>query len=184
MPLFIILLTIPLIEIGLFVVIGGEIGLWPTLAVVLLTAIIGATAIRSQGRSVMQDLNRINDPKKVSEAMLTGAFIIVAGLLLLTPGFLTDTIGLLLLAPPVRAAIARHAAARMQAAAMRGAASGGVFWSVGGAAGGAARPQPSPQPSNDDAPPAGLEGPRKPSGRPMPDADDAVIVDRPDEPRP
>ncbi len=173
MPLFLLLLTIPLIEIGLFIAIGGEIGLWPTLAVVVITAIVGAAAIRSQGKSVLKDLGRLDDPKKATAAVLNGAFIVVAGLLLLTPGFLTDSIGLSLLVPPVRAWIARRLAGRIRVAAMTGAGMGGAR--PGGS-------DPSDHPGSTDGRSGDASaGPRKPVGRPMADADDAVVLDRRDD---
>lgn len=184
MPLFLLLLTVPLIEIGLFVVIGGEIGLWPTLALVLTTAIVGATAIRSQGRQVMAQMGRLSDPSAVSSAVLNGAFIVVAGLLLLTPGFLTDSIGLSLLVPPIRSAIVRRAAERAMVFAMRGGA--------GPRAGTAETPGPAEASAQgDDAEERAAHPtsdptarPRKPIGRPSTDADDAVVIDPKNEPRP
>ncbi|MBF9019291.1 FxsA family protein [Rhodobacterales bacterium HKCCA1058] len=103
MWLFVLFLTIPLIEIGLFIQIGGFIGLWPTLAVVVLTAILGTWLVRSQGSLALSQIrtsfNELNDP---TEPLAHGAMILIAGGLLLTPGFFTDAIGFSLLVPPVR----------------------------------------------------------------------------------
>ena len=103
MWLFVLFLAIPLIEIGLFIQIGGFIGLWPTLAVVVVTAILGTWLVRSQGSLALSQIrasfNELNDP---TEPLAHGAMILIAGALLLTPGFFTDAIGFSLLVPPVR----------------------------------------------------------------------------------
>ncbi|SLN40579.1 phage T7 F exclusion suppressor FxsA [Roseovarius albus] len=114
MWLFIAFLAVPLIEIALFIQVGGLIGLWPTLAVVILTAILGTWLVRSQGRSAMNDLrgsfSQLDDP---SEPLAHGAMILFSGALLLTPGFFTDAVGFALLAPPIRKAIIAYAKTRI-----------------------------------------------------------------------
>lgn len=94
---------VPLIEIALFIQVGGLIGLWPTLVIVLLTAMAGTALVRSQGlaalRDIQRSLDRLDDP---TAALAHGAMILVSGLLLLTPGFFTDAIGFALLVPGVR----------------------------------------------------------------------------------
>ncbi len=103
MYLFAVLVAVPLIEISLFIEIGGFIGLWPTLAIVVLTAAVGAALLRHQGLVVFSDLKTAlaanRDPSKV---LVHGLLVFVAGLVLLTPGFFTDSVGLLLLFPAVR----------------------------------------------------------------------------------
>ncbi len=106
MWLLALLIAVPIIEIALFIQVGGAIGLWPTLAIVIGTALLGANLLRAQGRGAMMDLQASlsgrGDPGK---ALAHGALILVAGVLLLTPGFFTDTVGFLLLIPQVRAAV-------------------------------------------------------------------------------
>jgi len=106
MWLFVAFLLVPLIEIGLFIQIGGWIGLWPTLGIVVLTAILGTYLVRSQGLMALDKLrgsfSRLEDP---SEPLAHGAMILLAGALLLTPGFFTDAVGFALLAPPVRSSL-------------------------------------------------------------------------------
>lgn len=106
MYLFLIFLLVPLIEIALFIQIGGWIGLWPTLLIVVLTAIIGTVMVRSQGLAVLErlrgSLNEIRDP---TEPIVHGAMILFSGALLLTPGFFTDAVGFALLIPGIRTAI-------------------------------------------------------------------------------
>ncbi len=115
MWLFLAFLTIPLIEIALFIQVGGAIGLWPTLAIVILTAVIGATLVRSQGSMALGRIRaafeRLDDP---TEPLAHGAMILVAGVLLLTPGFFTDALGFALLMPPVRKAIIAYMHRRIE----------------------------------------------------------------------
>ncbi|MDF1716561.1 MAG: FxsA family protein [Antarcticimicrobium sp.] len=117
MYLFLAFLAVPLIEIALFIQVGGLIGLWPTLAVVVLTAMLGTWLVRTQGRTALGQLQRafseLNDP---TEPLAHGAMILVAGALLLTPGFFTDALGFALLMPPVRVAVFRHLRRRVTVA--------------------------------------------------------------------
>ena len=114
MWLLLVFLAVPLIEIALFIQVGGLIGLWPTLGIVVLTAIAGTALVRSQG---MSELNRLrssfSDLRDPTEPLAHGAMILFAGALLLTPGFFTDALGLALLAPPVRRAVLRYVRARV-----------------------------------------------------------------------
>lgn len=103
MWLFALFVAVPLIEIALFIQVGGLIGLWPTLAIVLLTAVVGTTMVRAQGALAMQQLRgSINSLRDPTEPLAHGAMVLVAGVLLLTPGFFTDALGLALLVPAVR----------------------------------------------------------------------------------
>lgn len=105
MWLFVAFIAVPLIEIGLFIQVGGAIGLWPTLLIVLITAMLGSWLVRTQGARELANLrgsfNELRDP---TEPLANGAMILFAGALLLTPGFFTDAIGFALLIPKVRAA--------------------------------------------------------------------------------
>lgn len=115
MYLFLLFLSIPLIEIALFIQIGGIIGLWPTLATVFITAWVGATLVRKQG---LDTLARLNDQRQslahMPELLTDGAFIIGAGALLLTPGFFTDAVGFILLWPAARRVIAAKVAQKLK----------------------------------------------------------------------
>ena len=127
MWLLIAFIVVPLIEIALFIKVGGLIGLWPTLAIVVLTAIAGSALMRAQGAAALARIRAAFDEMRdPSRPLADGAMILFAGALLLTPGFFTDILGLLLLAPPVRARIyeqacRRLARARAEAAAREGA---------------------------------------------------------------
>lgn len=114
MWLFGAFLLIPLLEIALFITVGGAIGLWPTLLIVVLTALLGTVLVRSQGALAMQQLRgsfeRLSDP---TEPLAHGAMILFAGALLLTPGFFTDAVGFSLLIPGVRSALFKAIKARV-----------------------------------------------------------------------
>ena len=115
MPLFLLFLAVPLVEIALFVLIGGEIGVFATLAMVVVTAIAGSALLRWQG---VQTLNRIRteleNNRLPARPIADGAMIAVAGLLLLTPGFFTDFCGFMLFLPGVRSAIWAWLASRIK----------------------------------------------------------------------
>lgn len=105
----------PLVEIALFVVIGGRIGLWPTLIWVVLSALLGIMVMRltaaRQAMALRDGLRAVRDPARLAAA---GILSMLAGVLLILPGFLTDALGLLLLLPPVRTLIIRGLAGRMR----------------------------------------------------------------------
>jgi UPF0716 protein FxsA len=124
--LLLLFFTIPLVEIYVLLEVGGAIGVLPTIAMVVLTAVIGAGLIRAQGIAtlgrVQQQLERGELP---AVGIIEAALLLVAGALLLTPGFVTDTIGFLILVPPLRRwAIESFLARRMVAAGMTGGQSG------------------------------------------------------------
>jgi len=106
MWLLIAFIAVPIIEIALFIQIGGFLGLFPTLAIVVLTAIAGTYLVRTQGLAVLSQLQsrfrEMNDP---SEPIAHGAMILFSGALRLTPGFFTDFIGFLLLIPNIRTTV-------------------------------------------------------------------------------
>lgn len=106
MFLLLAFIAVPIVEIALFIRIGGLIGLWPTLAVVLATAVVGAAVLRRQGVATLALIQaEIRAGRDPSAALASGALLLVAGLLLLTPGFFTDAVGLALLAPGARSAV-------------------------------------------------------------------------------
>ncbi|EAR53039.1 FxsA [Oceanicola granulosus HTCC2516] len=116
MWLLIAFIAVPLIEIALFIQVGGWIGLGPTLVIVVVTAILGTWLVRSQGAAELgrlkRSLNELNDP---TEPLAHGAMILFSGALLLTPGFFTDAIGFLLLVPGFRRRVMAQVRARMSA---------------------------------------------------------------------
>ncbi|MEG3616954.1 FxsA family protein [Magnetovibrio sp. PR-2] len=96
-------IAVPLIEIGLFIQVGETIGLWSTIAVVILTAVVGTALLRHQGLSTIVKVQRFLDQGVMPvDALFDGFCILIAGLLLLTPGFFTDALGFMFFTPPLR----------------------------------------------------------------------------------
>lgn len=119
--LFLIFVGVPIFEIALFIQVGGLIGLWPTLAVVVLTALAGTAVMRIQGLQALDRLRAsLAGGGNPAGPIAHGALILIAGMLLLTPGFFTDTVGLLLLVPAVRARLIRWGASRVTVQAVGG----------------------------------------------------------------
>jgi UPF0716 protein FxsA len=113
MWLFLTFIGLPIVEIALFIKVGGAIGVLPTLALVVLAAVAGTALIRRQG---VQTLGRLQasldagaDPRG---PIAHGALTLVAGVLLIIPGFFTDAVALLLLIPAVRAQLIRWGASK------------------------------------------------------------------------
>ncbi len=101
--LFLVFTIVPLAEIALFIWVGDLIGLLPTVAIVLVTALLGAMMVSRQGRrQLASSRSTLLSGGFPTAEIANGAMILVAGALLITPGFLTDLIGFLLLTPPVR----------------------------------------------------------------------------------
>ena len=109
-----IFLAVPILEIYLLMQVGGFIGVGWTIFLVVLTAVIGVALLKIQGIST---LNRAQQKMQANELpareILEGMGLLVAGALLLTPGFFTDTIGFLLLFPPTRILLVKAVASRM-----------------------------------------------------------------------
>ncbi|MBI5450863.1 MAG: FxsA family protein [Gammaproteobacteria bacterium] len=106
---FLALLSIPVVEIYLFIEVGGRIGAWPTLALVISAAVLGVTLLRALGgmtlRGVQMTLNRGELP---AVPVLEGLVRAVAAILLIIPGFLTDALALLMLIGPLRRVLIRR----------------------------------------------------------------------------
>ena len=109
MPLLLIpvlLALVPLVEIAVFIYVGQAIGVWKVVALVLLSAVAGVMLLRYQSLGVLKKINREIRQGKTPEAGIFHGFLIAAGaILLIVPGFVTDTVGLLLMVPPVRRVI-------------------------------------------------------------------------------
>lgn len=119
---FIILLAfiaIPLIEIAVFIQVGDVIGLWWTLAIVIATALGGTYMLRRQGLATLRRAQaNMAEGRMPLREVFDGLCLLIAGALLLTPGFVTDLAGALLLLPPIRMilgqTVARHIVASGQ----------------------------------------------------------------------
>jgi UPF0716 protein FxsA len=106
MPLLLILLfiVVPVAELYVIIKVGELIGVWPTLALLLADALLGSWLLKHQGREAWRRFNQaLAERRFPGREVVDGALIIVGGTLLLTPGFLTDVVGVFLLLPPTRA---------------------------------------------------------------------------------
>lgn len=113
MWVFALILAWPLLEIGLFVVVGGWLGLWATLAWVILSAFLGIGLIRGLGMGALREV-RGGGGLSALQPMAHSALIMLSGMLLILPGFFTDFLGLVLLVPPVRTGLIAVLASRVQ----------------------------------------------------------------------
>src|SRR6476469_5815812 len=102
--LVILFIGVPIAEPYVIIQVGEAIGIWPTLALLFLDAILGSLLLRHQGRSAWRRFNEALAQRRFpGKEVADGVLIVIGGTLLLAPGFLTDIVGLLLLIPPPRA---------------------------------------------------------------------------------
>lgn len=101
--LLLLFITIPILELCIFLMLGSKIGIPTTLAIIVLTAFLGAWLTKSEGlKTLTKYQNAVSQGRLPHEEVMDGLMILVAGAVLLTPGFLTDAIGFSLLIPTVR----------------------------------------------------------------------------------
>lgn len=107
MPLLVLLfIVVPLLELWVIIEVGGLIGIAPTIGLLLATSLAGAALLRAQGRSAWRRFNEaLAEGRMPHREVFDGALVLLGGALLLTPGFITDGVGLALLIPPTRAGI-------------------------------------------------------------------------------
>ena len=119
--LFLLFVAVPLLDLVLLVRVGGALGFWPTVAVVVATAALGSWLARREGvaawRRVQSKMATGGIP---GPELIDGLVILLSGALLLTPGFLTDVAGLLGLFPPTRALVRRALKGRFERAVVTG----------------------------------------------------------------
>lgn len=132
MPLLIAaLLIVPLLELAVILQVGSWIGFWPTVVLLLVDSVLGAVLLRSQGSLAWRRLREAIESRRLPHREAAdGALVVMGGALLLTPGFLTDLAGLLLMVRPVRDLLSRTALARGMDAAAAGAAGPAGLWGV------------------------------------------------------
>ncbi len=107
--LFLLFITVPIIEMAVLIWVGGYIGILPTIALVVLTAVLGVALLRLQG---LLTLRRIQEKLLIGDIpnaeLIEGGLLLIGGALLLTPGFVTDALGFLFLLPPSRRWFAKN----------------------------------------------------------------------------
>ena len=107
--LVLLFIFVPIIEIGLFIKVGALFGLWPTIFIVIGTALLGASLVRQQGLSTLFSIQQKTQQGQLpAQEILEGVMLAVAGVLLVTPGFMTDTLGFVLLYQPARLVILQY----------------------------------------------------------------------------
>ncbi len=106
--LFFLFTAVSLLEIFVLVKVGSFLGAWATISLVIITALVGSALVRSQGLQLLQQLQqRMAKGEMPGQQLIEGIMLIVTGVLLVTPGFVTDLCGLLLLQPAIRGKIAK-----------------------------------------------------------------------------
>ena len=106
--LILLFIAVPIIELAVILQVGQWIGFWPTIGLLVADSILGSVLMRSQGRAAWRRFNEaIAAGRPPAREVVDGVLVIFGGALLLTPGFVTDIVGLLFLLPPTRAVIRR-----------------------------------------------------------------------------
>ena len=106
--LVLIFIVVPIVELYVIIQVGGLIGVWPTLALLFADAVLGSLLLRHQGRGAWRRFNQaLAERRFPGREVADGLMIAIGGTLLLTPGFVTDLFGVLLLLPPTRAVVRR-----------------------------------------------------------------------------
>jgi UPF0716 protein FxsA len=149
--LVVIFIVVPIAELYVIIKVGEAIGLVPTLVLLLADALLGSLLLRHQGRAAWVRFNRaLAEGRVPHKEVFDGVLVIMGGALLITPGFLTDILGLILLIPPTRALVRAMSARFVR----RRLALGGAVWSLG-----TTRRPPGPRPAPD-----GPSAPRREPG--------------------
>ena len=108
--IFLIFIIIPIIEISIFITVGSNIGILNTIAIILLTAMVGIFLVRRRGLSLLFSARQnMHDGVMPTNEIKGGIFLLISGLLLITPGFFTDCIGFAIFLKPVQDFISQHA---------------------------------------------------------------------------
>lgn len=173
--LFVAFVVVPLVELALLIQLGSVIGVLPTIAIVVVTALVGTALLRQQGLATIRNAQaRAQRGEAPIEELMHGLMIAVGGVMLLTPGLITDAMGLALLLPPVRHFIGRGVWGYL--------ARHGQVHVYSGAAGST----PPPGGPQGGAGSGGPQGRPQPGGRTVIDSDDYEVVedDGPHDPDP
>src|SRR5919205_1055645 len=113
-PLLLLFILVPIAELYVIIQVGEAIDVWWTIALLIADSVLGSVLMRSQGRAAWRRFNEAVGAGRVpAREVLDGALVIFGGALLLTPGFLTDILGLILLIPPTRAVVRKILARRL-----------------------------------------------------------------------
>src|SRR3954471_20113264 len=135
--LIVLFIAVPIVELFVIIQVGEAIGVLPTIALLIADSVLGSMLMRSQGRTAWRRFNAaLAEGRMPHREVLDGVLVIFGGAFLLTPGFLTDVLGAILLLPPTRALVRGVVARRLLPRI--------VVTGLGGIAGAAGRPGPGP----------------------------------------
>lgn len=126
--IILVLLIAPVVELALLIWLGGQIGFWPTIGIIVVTALVGSFLIKQQGLSTWSTFRRrLSRGEMPGEQIVDGLIILVMGALLVAPGILTDIIGFIGMIPITRAPIRRYIMRRFSKSVSEGTVSFGIF---------------------------------------------------------
>jgi UPF0716 protein FxsA len=133
-------LVVPLLELFVIVNVAGSLGILPTIAILVTVSLAGAWLLKREGTGAWRRIQQqIAELKAPTDSLIDGALIVFAGALMLTPGFITDIVGLLMMFPPtripLRTLLRRRYGKRLQTATVGRVAGGGFGATMGGAGG-------------------------------------------------
>lgn len=104
--LFILFVVVPILELMVIIQVGQSVGAWNTVILLVVDSLVGAWLVKHQGIGLLKkSQDRLRNGELPSDEIFSGVTVLFAGALMLTPGFLTDLVGLLLLVPPIRALV-------------------------------------------------------------------------------
>lgn len=134
--LFFLFLVVPIVELAVIIQVGQWLGVLPTLVILILMSIIGATLMKHEGLGVLRRAQlQVRAGRAPGREVADGFLIVLGGALMLTPGFVTDGVGMALLLPPVRAVVRPVLLAQLQARALGATMGGGRRGRGGGRSG-------------------------------------------------
>ena len=106
---FLLIAGFSMAELFVLIHVGAAIGAWPTIGLTILTAVVGASLVRSQGlQTVFKAQQKIEEGQVPAQQVAEGILLMISGACLIMPGFITDFIGMVILIPPVRAYLAQR----------------------------------------------------------------------------
>ena len=104
--LFILFVVVPILELMVIIQVGQSVGAWNTVILLVVDSLVGAWLVKHQGIGLLKkSQDRLRKGELPSDEIFSGVTVLFAGALMLTPGFLTDLVGLLFLVPPIRALV-------------------------------------------------------------------------------
>lgn len=149
--LFLLFTIVPLTELALLIKVGGVFGVFHTVALVVFTGVLGAYLARSQGLRVLKEFNEsINRNDVPTDPLIEGLLVLIAAVLLVTPGILTDIVGFSLIAPGIRKLAREYIKRKIQARPATAPGQTGASWFFYSQSGAPRRQKKDTLPDSDD----------------------------------